>query len=230
MQRYSKSWRLAFQTLKLSCVNMMASQPGLFITLEGAEGVGKSTAAAGLAALLRADGGDVMLTREPGGTSGAEAIRQLLLEKTMPLVPLAQTLLHFAARADHVEQSIRPALAQGKIVICDRFYDSTLAYQAYGQGVVMDDIKAMIKLIRLTPDLTFLLELSEEKIKQRLAARGGETDRYEAMEEDFFGRVGKGFDEIATSEPKRFVRVDASLPQHDVATTLRRIIFERTGR
>lgn len=204
--------------------------PGLFITLEGAEGVGKSTAAARLAVLLRADGHEVLLTREPGGTKGAEAIRQLLLEPTVPLVPMAQTLLHFAARADHVEQSIRPALERGCIVICDRFYDSTWAYQAYGQDVAADDIQALIKMTRLIPDITFLLELSEPQALHRLAVRASGTDRYEEMGRDFFRRVREGFDRLASAEPERFVRLDASLPAHDVAATLRRVVRERGKR
>lgn len=209
---------------------MTARKAGLFITLEGGEGVGKSTAAAGLAALLRADGHEVMLTREPGGTKGAEAIRQLLLEQTLPLVPMAQTLLHFAARADHVERSIRPALAQGQIVICDRFYDSTLAYQAYGQGVAAADIQALIKLTNLTPDLTFLLELPQDQAMRRIAARAGGMDRYEGMGQDFFARVSAGFDNIATAAPGRFARVDARPPVDEVVAILRRVVFERTGR
>lgn len=209
---------------------MTTRKSGLFITLEGGEGVGKSTSAAGLATLLRAEGFEVMLTREPGGTLGAEAIRQLLLEQALPLLPMAQTMLHFAARVEHVERSIRPALAQGKIVICDRFYDSTLAYQSYGQGVAAADIQELINLIRLTPDLTFLLELSDEQALRRLAARAGETDRYEGMGQDFFARVRTGFDNIAAADPARFARVDASPPVELVVAMLRRIMFERTGR
>lgn len=221
---------MALLGLRSSSAEMLTHGQGLFITLEGAEGVGKSTAAAGLAALLRADGHDVLLTREPGGTKGAEAIRQLLLESSVPLIPMAQTLLHFAARADHVEQFIRPALAQGKIVICDRFYDSTLAYQAYGQDVAVSDVQTLIKMTRLTPDMTFLLQLSEAEALQRLAIRARGTDRYEEMGREFFSRVRGGFDLLASAEPKRFVRVDASMPAHDVAATLRRVVRERSGR
>lgn len=221
---------MALPGLKSSFAEMGTYGPGLFITLEGAEGVGKSTASTKLADLLRADGHEVLLTREPGGTKGAEAIRQLLLEPTIPLVPMAQTLLHFAARADHVEQSIRPALAQGKIVICDRFYDSTLAYQAYGQDVAVADVQGLIQMTRLTPDITFLLELSEAQALQRLAIRASGTDRYEEMGQDFFQRVREGFDLLANAEPERFVRVDASLPANDVAITLRQVVRERSGR
>lgn len=209
---------------------MLHTKAGLFITLEGGEGVGKSTAAAGLAGLLRESGHQVMLTREPGGTKGAEAIRKLLLEQSVPITPMAQTILHFAARADHVEQSIRPALEAGHIVICDRFYDSTLAYQAYGQGVPIGDIQALIKLIRLTPDFTFLLELSAVQSLQRLAARSSGTDRYEEMDGVFFERVREGFNQLALAEPERFIRIDASLPARDVATALHKLVLEKIGR
>lgn len=208
---------------------MLNPKAGFFITLEGVEGVGKSTAAAGLAALLRESGYQVMLTREPGGTKGAEAIRKLILEQSVPLTPMAQTILHFAARADHVEHSIRPALKAGQIVICDRFYDSTIAYQAYGQGVPVSDIQALIKLIRLTPDFTFLLELSEAQSLQRLAARSSGTDRYEEMGSAFFGRVRNGFNLLALAEPERFIRIDASMPAHDVAAALHKIVLEKIG-
>lgn len=209
---------------------MLRKKAGLFITLEGAEGVGKSTAAAGLATLLRDNGHEVMLTREPGGTKGAEAIRKLLLEQTVPLTAMAQTILHFAARADHVEQSIRPSLEDGKVVICDRFYDSTLAYQAYGQGVPITDIQALIKLIRLTPDFTFLLDLSEEKSMQRLAERSSGTDRYEEMGGAFFERVREGFNQLALAEPERFIRIDASQSARDVAAALYKVALEKIRR
>jgi dTMP kinase len=208
----------------------MLAKRGLFITLEGGEGAGKSTAAAGLAALLREEGQEVLLTREPGGTKGAEAIRALLLNQDIPLDPLAQTMLHFAARADHVAQSIRPALARGVVVICDRFYDSTMAYQAYGQGVALEDVRAMIRLTGLTPDITFLLELPENEAKHRLAVRASGTDRYEAMGADFFARVQGGFSAMAEAEPQRFIRVDAAPAPEAVAADLRRLVHERAGR
>ncbi|MGE4481653.1 dTMP kinase [Acidocella sp.] len=208
----------------------MSSTGGLFITLEGGEGAGKSTAAAGLAARLRAEGQEVLLTREPGGTKGAEAIRGVLLDQDLPLDPLAQTMLHFAARADHVAHSIRPALARGATVICDRFYDSTMAYQSYGQGVALADVRALIRLIGLTPDITFLLELPEEDARRRLAARARGTDRYEEMGEAFFTRVQKGFAAMAAAEPGRFVKIDASPPPGLVVDALCQALRGRTGR
>ncbi|MDE1895828.1 MAG: dTMP kinase [Rhodospirillales bacterium] len=203
---------------------------GLFITLEGGEGVGKSTAAAGLAEALRAEGQQVLLTREPGGTKGAEAIRALLLNQELPLDPLAQTMLHFAARMDHVNRVIRPALARGVIVICDRFHDSTMAYQAYGQGVPQADIRTLIQLTGLKPDLTFLLELSEDEAKSRITARASGTDRYEAMDAAFFARVREGFAAIAQAAPERFAVINASPAPAAVVASMRQALRERAGR
>ena len=208
----------------------MPEKRGLFITLEGGEGVGKSTAAAGLAALLRAEGQEVLLTREPGGTKGAEAIRALLLNHELPLSPLAQTMLHFAARIDHVAGLIRPALARGAVVICDRFHDSTMAYQAYGQGVALADVRALILLSGIMPGLTFLLELPENEAKLRLSARASGTDRYEEMDKAFFARVRDGFTAIAKAEPERFVMVDARPAPETVVAAMRAALRERTGR
>jgi len=208
----------------------MTARAGLFITLEGGEGAGKSTAAAGLAAMLRAEGLEVVATREPGGTKGAEAIRALLLSTDTPLHPMAQTMLHFAARADHVETVLRPALARGAVVICDRYYDSTMAYQAYGQGVDHAAVASLIRLINLRPDLTFFLELPAALVKTRLAARGQDADRYERMDADFMARVAQGFRAIAAAEPRRAAMVDATLAPEALVAALRQAIRERTGR
>jgi dTMP kinase len=201
----------------------------LFVTLEGGEGVGKSTAAARLADLLRAEGAEVVLTREPGGTAGAEAIRALLLGG-IALDPLAQTMLHFSARADHVAAVIRPALAAGKIVICDRFYDSTMAYQGFGQGVDVAAVASLIRLINLKPDVTFMLEAPDSVIETRLRARGGAADRYEALGMEFFARVAHGFRTIAASEPGRCAVIDAAGAPEAVASALRATLRARTGR
>ncbi len=166
-----------------------------FLTLEGGEGAGKSTQARKLAETLRAMGREVVLTREPGGTPGAEAVRALLLDPATSLDPLADTLLHFAARADHVASLIRPALARGAVVICDRFYDSTMAYQGYGMGVDLADIAALRRLIGLTPDLTLILEVPETVSKTRLAKRGTGADRYEQMGEAMMRRIAASGDE-----------------------------------
>jgi dTMP kinase len=204
--------------------------PGLFITLEGGEGAGKSTAAKGLAALLRAEGHEVLATREPGGTPGAEAIRALLLGTETPLHPLAQTMLHFAARADHVETILRPALQRGAIVICDRYYDSTMAYQGYAQGVRVEKVESLIRLIDLIPDLSFFLRVPEDVAKARLVTRAGATDRYESMGEDFTAKLMRGFEAIAAREPERCLWVDSSGAPEAVVAGLRRLIAARAGR
>lgn len=208
---------------------MSAAHPGLFITLEGGEGAGKSTAATGLARALRAEGADVVLTREPGGTPGAEAVRALLLGD-VPLDALAQTLLHFAARADHVQNLLRPALARGAIVICDRYYDSTMAYQAYGQNVPVETVETLIRLTGLHPDITFLLDLPPALAAARLRARAGGTDRYEAMGADFFARVAAGFTRIAAAAPQRVVTIDAAQAPEVVVAAMRAAMRARAGR
>ena len=204
---------------------MSPARPGLFVTLEGGEGAGKSTAAAGLAALLRAEGHEVILTREPGGTAGAEAIRALLLGD-VPLDPLAQTMLHFAARADHV-QNLRPALSRGAVVICDRYYDSTMAYQSYGQDVPLATVEALIGLTGLHPDITFLLDLPPEMAAARLTARASGSDRYEAMGAAFFARVAAGFRAIAAAAPERVTIIDASQTPDAVVGAMRAALRAR---
>lgn len=206
----------------------MSERRGLFITLEGGEGAGKSTAAAGLAAAFSADGAEVVLTREPGGTPGAEAIRALLLGDT-PLDPLAQTMAHFAARADHVETVLRPALARGAVVICDRYYDSTMAYQSYGQGVSIEAVATLIRLINLHPDVTFLLDLPPALAATRMLARNGGSDRYEALGPEFFARVAHGFHSIATADPSRVIPIDASQTPEAVVCVMRETIRRKTG-
>jgi dTMP kinase len=208
----------------------MNQRAGLFITLEGGEGAGKSTAAARLAETLRAEGLTVLATREPGGTPGAEAMRALLLSTTITLDPLAQTMLHFAARADLVETVIRPALARGEVVICDRFYDSTMAYQAYGLDVDVSAVASMIRLINLRPDITFMMEVSENTANKRRKTRGGATDRYEQMGTEFMARVAHGFRAIVASEPGRCALIDAEKPIEAVVATMRQVIRDRTGR
>jgi dTMP kinase len=208
----------------------MPNRPGFFITLEGGEGAGKSTAAANLAAQIRAEGQPVLLTREPGGTPGAEAIRALLLDSETPLDVLAQTLLHFAARADHAATVIRPALARGEIVICDRYYDSTMAYQSFGQGLDIAAVASLIRLIDLRPNLTFILELPAAGAAERLKTRGAKADRYELMGDDFMARVATGFRSIAAAEPGRCVMVDATQTPAEVAAFMRQTILLRAQR
>ncbi len=206
----------------------MSARRGLFITLEGGEGAGKSTAAAGLAELFRAEGAEIILTREPGGTPGAEAIRALLLGD-IPLDALSQTMLHFAARADHAANVLRPALARGAVVICDRYYDSTMAYQSYGQGVAIEAVASLIRLVDLHPDITLLLDLPPEVAESRIRHRAGGSDRYEAMGKEFFARVAAGFHSIAAANPGRFAVFDADQPPAAVVTAMRGAIRAKTG-
>ena len=183
--------------------------PGLFVTLEGGEGAGKSTQARRLAAVFEAAGREVVLTREPGGTVGAEKVRGLLLDPATDLCALADTFLHFAARADHVEKVIAPAVARGAVVVCDRFYDSTLAYQGFGLGVKIETIVEMIKILDFKPDLSIFLELPDFLAKARLEGRGLAPDRYDLMGEVLREKVAAGFRVIAATDPKRCVVVVA---------------------
>ncbi|MCG4257106.1 dTMP kinase [Acetobacter senegalensis] len=184
---------------------------GLFITLEGGEGVGKSTQLKLLQAALLSAGVDVVTTREPGGSSGAEELRQVLLFGKHPLSLRAEILTHFAARYDHVDQVITPALEAGKVVVCDRFTDSTLAYQGYGRAEGNPDVLRLISRLQeqlgRDPDMTFLLEAPRDVARLRLAARGAPVDRYELSDEGFHARVLAGFQEIARQDTGRVRRI-----------------------
>jgi dTMP kinase len=187
--------------------------PARFITLEGGEGAGKTTQARLLAEALAPRGIEVVRTREPGGAPGAERLRTLLLEGDTAWSPPAETLLHFAARAEHVERTIRPALTAGRWVVCDRFADSTMAYQGYGQGADRGMITTLTQLMDIVPDVTFVLDVSPAVATARLAARGERADRYQAMDRAFHARVAEGFRAIARAEPKRCVLIDADAPE-----------------
>jgi dTMP kinase len=185
---------------------------GRFITLEGGEGAGKSTQARRLATALRGAGLDIIETREPGGSPGAEEIRRLLTAgEPARWSPMAETLLHFAARADHVRRTIRPALAAGRWVCCDRFADSTMAYQGYGHGIDRDFIARLAGAVLgdLRPDLTLIFDLPVEQGLARAAARSGHEDRYEKMDRSFHEALRRGFLDIAGQDPQRCVVIDA---------------------
>lgn len=187
---------------------------GRFVTLEGGEAAGKSTQARLLADALRRAGRDVLLTREPGGTPGAEALRALLLDPARRWSPDAEILLHFAARAEHLSGAVLPALAAGSWVVCDRFADSTMAYQGYAAGADRALIVALAARLPVRPDLTLVLGVPADVRRARLAARlgaaGGAPDRYEAENENFHARVAEGFAAIAAADPDRCVTIDAS--------------------
>lgn len=187
---------------------------GLFLTFEGPDGCGKSTQARLLADYLKKQGHDVILTREPGGTPLAEEIRRVILTPTSePLDPTAEILLYYAARAQHVRELILPALAEGKIVISDRFSDSTMAYQGYGLGRDMGLINEVHRaaLGDFRPDLTFLLDLDIHACNARLNRRDGENgaDRIEQRGPVFFQKVREGFLEMARHDT-RFVLIDTT--------------------
>jgi len=183
---------------------------GFFITLEGGEGAGKSTQALLLEQALLAQGKRVLRTREPGGAPGSEALRGLLLTGGFDWSPLAETMLHVAARAEHVAKTIRPALEAGVWVVCDRFSDSTLAYQGYGQGFDHATIAMLSGLIGLVPDLTLVLTVPPEVAAVRMAERGLVADRYEKLPPDFHAEVTAGFAAIARASPERCVLIDAA--------------------
>ncbi|SDB49085.1 dTMP kinase [Belnapia rosea] len=200
---------------------------GRFITLEGGEGAGKSTQAGRLVAALAADGIPVLRTREPGGAPGAEAIRGILLGQG-GWDGIAECMLHFAARREHVARTIRPALEAGTWVVSDRFADSTLAYQCFGQGVSRSvfDALAAVALEGLKPDLTLVLEIAPEDGLARAAARG-DSNRYEAMDTAFHARVRAGFRAIAAEDPGRCLLVDASDSPEGVAAVILKIVRTR---
>ncbi|MBL8700193.1 MAG: dTMP kinase [Alphaproteobacteria bacterium] len=191
---------------------MTPPRRGRFITFEGGEGGGKSTQIKRLAEWLEARGIAVTTTREPGGTEGAERIRALLVAgEVAAWQPMSEALLHYAARADHVARVVAPALASGRWVLCDRFADSTVAYQGYGHGLGRARIVRLHALVlgRFKPDLTFIFDLAVDKGLARAASRAGDETRYERMAASFHARVRRGFRAIARAEPRRCVLLDA---------------------
>ncbi len=177
----------------------------MFITFEGGEGAGKSTQVGLLAKALEASGQRVLLTREPGGTLNAEELRAMLLDRNRRWPSDAEIYLHFAARVDHLTRRILPALEAGETVLCDRFTDSTMAYQGYGLGADRSLIAALGSRLSRQPDLTILLQTTAAIADERLFARKQALDRYEAMDHAFHDRVRDGFRQIAEGAPKRFI-------------------------
>jgi dTMP kinase len=207
---------------------------GRFITLEGGEGVGKSTLAAELALRLSGKGVDVVRTREPGGTPGAEAIRSLILTPPAEVAgwqPMAETLLFYAARRDHLDKLIRPALGRGSWVICDRFSDSTRAYQAAAGGVSANDVEAIDRICvgDTVPDLTLVLDLPIAIARKRLVARAGAADAIESRLVSYHEAVHRGFLEIARANPQRCVVLDASAEPRALADAAMQAIETRLG-
>jgi dTMP kinase len=205
---------------------------GKFITLEGGEGAGKSTQIGLLAEALRAAGKQVLTTREPGGSPGAEEIRKLLVSGgTDRWQPRTEALLHTAARVDHVERVIRPALAKGTWVICDRFADSTLAYQGYGHGLGKEWVEELYRLTfgAFHPDLTLVLDLDLDVGLKRGTAEARGEDRYERMGREFHQRLRQGYQEIARANPDRCLLIDAVGDVDTVQRAIRGAVTLRLG-
>lgn len=207
---------------------------GIFITLEGGEGSGKSTQIRLLADALRAFGRDVVITREPGGTPEAEKIRDFLVKRDGGnWTPMAECMLLYAARQMHVENLIKPALAEGKVVISDRFSDSTRAYQSFGHGLPLETIEQIDCLVLdgFKPDLTFILDLPVEtglaRAGKRMSADQSQEDRFEKLGTSFHERLRQGYLQIAKANPQRCVVIDATRSIEQIAADLARHVQER---
>lgn len=199
---------------------------GRFITFEGIDGAGKSTHIAALESWLRAPGREVLLTREPGGSPLAERLRELVLHD--PMDALSETLLIFAARRDHLQRCIEPALARGAVVLCDRFTDATFAYQGAGRGFdlqVLAQLEAWVQQGR-EPDLTLWFDLPPAQAAQRRAAVRT-PDRFESQDTEFFARVRDGYAMRMAQAPQRFVRLDASAEPGMVWSQIERAVAQR---
>lgn len=198
-------------------------KPGLFITLEGGDGSGKSTQAQLLGEWLQAQGRTVVRTREPGGTEVGVAIREIVLHHRGEVSPRAEALLYAADRAQHIATLVRPALARGEIVIQDRYLDSSVAYQGAGRvlgGTEVRDL-SLWAVEGLLPHLTLLLDLDETAARGRLDAADKVFDRLEAEKGEFHARVRAAFLTLAAAEPDRFLVLDASLPVDELAALIR---------
>lgn len=198
---------------------------GRFITLEGVDGAGKSTHLPWIAERLRAAGREVLVTREPGGTPLAEKLRTLVLAE--PMDALSETLLMFAARADHVRAVILPALGRGRWVLCDRFTDATLAYQGAGKGVATDLIMRLAQLTHpgLAPDQTLVFDCPYDVSRARLSAAGRSLDRFEAQESPFFERVRAAYQGLARAEPGRVYLIDGAKAESDVQLSVEKVLI-----
>ena len=201
----------------------------LFVTFEGIDGCGKTTQAILTYQYLSARGMRVKLLREPGATATAERIREVLLDEKLSITPVTELLLYEAARSELTSQEIRPALAAGHTVLCDRFYDSTTAYQGFGRKL---DIRMVRRLNRLAvgdlkPDLTFLLDLDLRTARSR---RGKRPDRLESQPKAFFTRVRSGFLELARKERRRIKVVDAGRPVDEVFQSIRTVLDRRIAK
>lgn len=192
-----------------------SSYPGKFITFEGIDGAGKSSHIEPLAEALQVRGHDVAVTREPGGTELGEKLRKILLSD--PMDRLTEAMLMFAARNEHIKRVIEPALARGAIVICDRFNDSTFAYQGFAMGHSLDDLRALDLLAgNLTPDRTLFFDLDPLEAAKRRSFGRRVQDKFEINDVEFFERVRRGYQIRVNAEPWRFKTIDASRPIEEV--------------
>ena len=205
---------------------------GFFVTFEGGDGVGKSTQAALLESWLRAQGRDVVRTREPGGTDVGRRIRELVLHHRGHIDPRAEALLYAADRAHHVATVVRPAIARGNVVIQDRYLDSSVAYQGAGRVLDPHQVRdlSLWAADGLLPDVTVLLDLDESSARRRLDADDKPFDRLEAEHGEFHARVRAAFLELARAEPGRFLVVDAARPVDEIAAQVRARVAERLPR
>lgn len=201
------------------------------ITFEGGEGAGKTTHIRALAEAIRGTGEDVVTTREPGGSPAAEAIRRLILDPESHWAPLSEALLHMAARHEHLQETVTPALTRGAWVLCDRFIDSTLAYQGYGQGVDLSTIHTLNRMVvgGMRPCLTVVLDVAVEEGLRRAHGRRQRLDRYETMTRTLHERLRQGYLEIAASEPGRCAVIDANRAWDAVQTDILAVVRDRLG-
>jgi dTMP kinase len=199
----------------------------MFVVVEGIEGSGKSTLVAGLAEWLRSEGHDPLITYEPGGTPAGSAIREIFLNRWIAIAPLTESFLVNAARVQHVVDEIRPALEAGRVVICDRFTDSTLAYQGYGRGLDLSSLRAICEIATggLEPDLVLIVDLPVETARARMRARANDADRIEAEPDAFHERVRQGFLKLADSPRHRVL--DGAQPPPQVLAAAREIVREK---
>lgn len=201
---------------------------GLFVTFEGGDGVGKTTQISLLRSSLEESGAAVTVTREPGGTALGNEIRELVLHSREHIAPRAEALLYAADRAHNVATIVLPALERGDIVLQDRYFDSSVAYQGAGRALEADDIKriSMWAADDLVPDLTVLLDLDEESAAARLTAQNKVFDRFESEHSEFHARVRHAFLGLAHAEPGRFLVIDATLPPEQIAQTVARRVSD----
>lgn len=205
----------------------------MFITLEGPEGSGKTSQLPALAEYLREAGYNVIVTREPGGTAVGDQIREILMNlQNVSIIPRTEILLFLAARAQHVEELIRPALAQGKLVLCDRYGDSTLAYQGFGHRTDLETLQMLLAFATggLKPDLTLLVDVPVEAGMARKRVNSAEWNRLDAYALAFHERVRQGYFALAEAEPDRWLIIDATEDQNSVQQALREAILSRLER